>query len=153
MVTFTDPDGKTILAEKARTMSTSTIAGETSARQEWAPNDDESLYGLGQHQHGLINIKGTDLDLHQYNTKVYIPYLVSSRGYGILWDNTSYSRFGDLGASVPLPGVTGLYASSGEAGDVNIGSGTSFTWSARSPPRSPATTSSVPIPRDRSWCK
>jgi len=33
---------------------------------------------------------------------------VSSRGYGILWDNTSFTRFGDLTDSVPLPGTTGL---------------------------------------------
>ena len=78
----------------------------TSVRQEWAPNTDESLYGLGQHQHGLIDIKNTDLDLHQYNTEVFIPYLVSSRGYGILWDNTSFTRFGDLGQPQPVPAKT-----------------------------------------------
>ena len=132
-VTFLDPSGQPILAENAgggRTLTAATVQGEatTSVRQEWAPNSDESLYGLGQHQHGLINIKGTDLDLHQYNTKVFIPYLVSSRGYGILWDNTSYTRFGDLTNAVPLPGVSGLYATSGDAGDVNPGSG-SVSWS------------------------
>jgi len=132
-VTFLDPSGQTILAENTaggRTLTTATVQGEatTSVRQEWAPNTDESLYGLGQHQHGLFNIKGTDLDLRQYNTEVFIPYLVSSRGYGILWDNTSYTRFGDLTNAVPLPGVTGLYATSGESGDVNPGSG-SVNWS------------------------
>ena len=129
-VSFLDPAGKTILAESGRTLTAATVQGEatTSVRQEWQPNDDESLYGLGQHQHGLLNIKGTDLDLHQYNTKVFIPYLVSSRGYGILWDNTSYSRFGDLTNAVPLPGTTGLYASSGESGDVNASSG-KVDWS------------------------
>jgi alpha-D-xyloside xylohydrolase len=132
-VSFLDPEGATILAEAAgggRTLTAATVQGEatTSVRQQWAPNANESLYGLGQHQHGLLNIKGTDLDLHQYNTKVYIPFLVSSRGYGILWDNTSYSRFGDLNDAVPLPGVSGLYASSGEPGDVNASAGT-VSWS------------------------
>ncbi|MGA7745039.1 MAG: TIM-barrel domain-containing protein [Polyangia bacterium] len=130
-VTFLDPTGQTILAENTaggRTLTAATINGEatTSVRQEWAPNANESLYGLGQHQHGLIDIKNTDLDLHQYNTEVYIPYLVSSNGYGILWDNTSFTRFGDLTNAVPLPGVTGLYSTSGSAvpGDVNPGNGT-----------------------------
>ena len=132
-VTFLDPAGQTILAEKSgggRTLTSATVQGEatTSVRQEWAPNADESLYGLGQHQHGLLNIKGTDLDLRQYNTEVFIPYLVSSRGYGVLWDNTSYTRFGDLASAVPLPGVSGLYASGGEPGDVNPGNG-SVSWS------------------------
>jgi alpha-D-xyloside xylohydrolase len=132
-VTFLDPTGQTILAENTaggRTLTAATVQGEstTSVRQEWAPNADESLYGLGQHQHGLIDIKNTDLDLHQYNTEVFIPYLVSSNGYGILWDNTSFTRFGDLTDAVPLPGTTGLYAASGDPGDVNPGSG-SANWS------------------------
>ena len=32
-----------------------------------------------------------------------VPFLVSSRGYGILWDNTSYTRFGDLRPWEPDP--------------------------------------------------
>ena len=63
-------------------------------RQQWEPHDGERLYGLGQHQQGLVDIKGTDLELRQYNGEIFIPLLVSSRGYGILWDNTSLSRFG-----------------------------------------------------------
>ena len=133
-VTFLDPTGQTILAENTaggRTLTAATVNGEatTSVRQEWAPNANESLYGLGQHQHGLIDIKGTDLDLHQYNTEVFIPYLVSSNGYGILWDNTSFTRFGDLTDSVPLPGTTGLYATTGVAGDVSPATGNTKDWS------------------------
>jgi alpha-D-xyloside xylohydrolase len=139
-VTFLDPSGQTILAEKAgggRTLTAATVGGEqtTGVRQEWQPQSDESLYGLGQHQHGLLDIKDTDLELRQYNTEVFIPYLVSSRGYGILWDNTSYSRFGDLGNAVPLPGTSGLYASGGDPGDVNPGSG-SVSWSGMVTPPS-----------------
>ena len=63
-------------------------------RQQWQAYDGERLYGLGQHQQGLVDIKGTDLELRQYNGEIFIPLLVSSRGYGILWDNTSLSRFG-----------------------------------------------------------
>ena len=132
-VTFLDPDGHTILAERpggGRTMTAATVQGESTSnvRQEWEPNQDESLYGLGQHQQGLLNIKDFDLDLRQYNTEIFIPFLVSSRGYGVLWDNTSFSRFGDLDNAVPLPGVTGLYASGGDPGDVSPGSGT-VNWS------------------------
>jgi alpha-D-xyloside xylohydrolase len=133
-VTFLDLNGTTILAERpagGRTMTAATVMGDSTSnvRQEWEPNTDESLYGLGQHQQGLLNIKDYDLDLHQYNTEIFIPYLVSSRGYGILWDNTSFSRFGDPSDAVPLPGVTGLYVSSGgEPGDVTPGNG-SVNWS------------------------
>jgi alpha-D-xyloside xylohydrolase len=128
-VTFLDPAGQTILGELpggGRTMTPATLLGEatTSVRQEWTPNADESLYGLGQHQKGLVDIKGTDLDLFQYNTEVFVPFLVSSRGYGILWDNASFTRFGDLGEAVPLPVGSGLYASGGLPGDVAQGTGT-----------------------------
>jgi alpha-D-xyloside xylohydrolase len=132
-VTFLDGSGQPILAERAnggRTLTAATVQGEqtSNVRQEWEPNADESLYGLGQHQQGLFNIKDYDLDLRQYNTEVFIPFLVSSRGYGVLWDNTSFTRFGDLGDPVPLPGVTGLYATGGEPGVVATGNG-SVTWS------------------------
>ena len=53
---------------------------------------DESLYGLGQRQEGKLDIKGYDFDLWQRNTVVYVPMIVSSRGYGLLWDNTSPSQ-------------------------------------------------------------
>ncbi len=110
-VTFQDPSGQTILAEMAgggRTLTASTILGEqtNNVQQQWQPESDESLYGLGQHQQGHFDIKGYDLDLRQDNTEVFIPYLVSSRGYGILWDNTSYTRFGDLSQPQHIPGVS-----------------------------------------------
>ena len=60
-----------------------------------------------------MNIKGYDLDLRQYNTSVIIPFLVSSRGYGILWDNTSFTRFGDLREFEPIPAAR-LYDASGK---------------------------------------
>ena len=68
----------------------------TTCASSGASTQDETLYGLGQQQLGLVDIKGYDLDLWQRNATVVVPFLVSSRGYGILWDNTSYTRFGDL---------------------------------------------------------
>jgi len=130
-VTFLDASGKTVLAEQpggGRTLTAATIQGEAThnVRQEWQPQSDESLYGLGQHQQGHFDIKGYDLDLHQQNSEVFIPYLVSSRGYGVLWDNTSYTRFGDLGQPQPVPGVT--YASGTPANTVQGASSGSVNW-------------------------
>jgi len=99
-VTFLDAAGNVILAEApgSRKMTAAIVQGERTfhVRQEWEPNEGEALYGLGQHQLGILNLKGYDLDLWQHNGTVAIPFLVSSRGYGILWDNTSFTRFGDL---------------------------------------------------------
>ncbi|HXT10796.1 MAG TPA: TIM-barrel domain-containing protein [Candidatus Angelobacter sp.] len=104
-VSFLDAAGHPILAEKRRELLPATVQGDTTfhVRQEWEAQTNEALYGLGQQQLGLMNIKGYDLDLWQYNGTIAIPFLVSSRGYGILWDNTSYTRFGDLRQAEPIP--------------------------------------------------
>jgi alpha-D-xyloside xylohydrolase len=60
--------------------------------------DDERFYGLGQHQHGLLNQKGATVELIQRNTEVSIPFLFSSRGYGFLWNNPGIGRV-ELGTS------------------------------------------------------
>jgi len=64
-------------------------------RQVFESLDDEAFYGLGQHQSDEFNYKGKNESLFQYNTKVSIPFIVSSRNYGILWDNYSLSKWGD----------------------------------------------------------
>lgn len=58
--------------------------------------DGERLYGLGQHQHGLLEQKGATIMLEQTNTEIAIPFLMSSRGYGFLWNNPAIGRV-DLG--------------------------------------------------------
>lgn len=55
----------------------------------------EAFYGLGQHQSEELNMKGLNEDLFQYNTKVSVPFVLSSKNYGILWDAYSYCRWGN----------------------------------------------------------
>ena len=130
-VSFLDAAGQPVLAEKAggRALTPAIVQGDLTChvRQEWEPNEDEALYGLGQHQTGLLNIKGYDIDLWQHNGTVIVPFLVSSRGYGILWDNTSYSRFGDLRPWVPIPPAR-LFDAEGKPGGLtgNYYSGENF---------------------------
>lgn len=57
--------------------------------------DNEAFYGLGQHQSEELNMKGKNEDLFQYNTKVSVPFVISNKNYGILWDSYSYSRWGN----------------------------------------------------------
>jgi alpha-D-xyloside xylohydrolase len=106
-VAFLDAHGEPVLVEKegGRSLVPAEVQGERTfhPRQEWSENDGEALYGLGQQQLGLLDLKGYDLDLWQRNATVVVPFLVSSRGYGILWDNTSYTRFGDLRPFEPIP--------------------------------------------------
>lgn len=55
-------------------------------------NKNERIFGLGQHQHGLMNQKGCVIELMQRNTEVTIPFLVSDQGYGFLWNNPAIGR-------------------------------------------------------------
>ena len=106
-VAFYDAAGRRIAAETpgGREMTPAVVMGERTyhVRQVWEANRGEALYGLGQRQEGLADLKGFDLDLWQRNTSEVVPVLVSSRGYGIFWDNTSFTRFGDLRPFVPIP--------------------------------------------------
>ncbi|GAB2971990.1 glycoside hydrolase family 31 protein [Saccharothrix stipae] len=52
----------------------------------------ERFYGLGQHGHGRLDQKGCVIDLVQRNGEIAIPFLVSSRGYGLLWHNPAVGR-------------------------------------------------------------
>lgn len=54
--------------------------------------DDERIYGLGQRRHGLLDQKGCVLELTHRNSQISIPFLVSSRGYGLLWHNPGMGR-------------------------------------------------------------
>ncbi len=55
----------------------------------FSPDAVEGLYGLGQHQNGMFNYRGATVELGQNNTDVAIPFLVSSKGYAVLWNTAS----------------------------------------------------------------
>jgi alpha-D-xyloside xylohydrolase len=65
---------------------------EHGLEQHFRAYDGERIYGLGQNQHGRLDQKGLVLDLVQRNTTASIPFLVSSRGYGVLWNNPAVGR-------------------------------------------------------------
>ena len=73
---------------------------EVEGKQAWsttvsyASTDDEAFYGLGQQQAGEFNHKGLREELYQYNTKISVPVVVSNKGYGLLFDAYSLSRWG-----------------------------------------------------------
>lgn len=54
--------------------------------------DDERIYGLGQRRHGLLDQKGCVLELTHRNSQISIPFLLSSRGYGLVWHNPGMGR-------------------------------------------------------------
>jgi alpha-D-xyloside xylohydrolase len=54
--------------------------------------DGEHIWGMGQYQDGLLDKKGASLELAHRNTQACIPFYVSSRGYGFLWNNPAVGR-------------------------------------------------------------
>ena len=122
-VSFLDAAGQPILAESpsGHVLESAVVQDEPvyHVRQLWQSNADESLYGLGQQQKGMLNIKGYDLDLWQHNTNVVVPFLVSSRGYGIFWNNMAFSRFGDLRPFEAVP-ASNLLDADGNPGGLSM---------------------------------
>lgn len=54
--------------------------------------EGEKFFGLGQHQNGFLDQSNTVTKLEQRNTEVAIPFLISSKGYGFLWNNPAVGR-------------------------------------------------------------
>ncbi len=120
-VKFYDKDGKMILAEAdgGREFSPIEVEGTRgyTVRQVFESlSDEEGIYGLGQHQSDEFNYKGKNEELFQYNTKVSVPFVVSTDNYGILWDSYSLCRFGNPDGYKQLGGVFKLFDKDGKEG-------------------------------------
>lgn len=86
------PDGwKDVIAEPKRVFRKSLYR----ARFSWQWSSDEALYGLGQHDNGVLNLRGTRQYIHQANMKIAMPLLVSTGGYGLLFDTAAPLIFND----------------------------------------------------------
>lgn len=100
-IAFFDADDKLILQEKttgSKIITPAKVMGEQThhIQQLFDSPADEAFYGLGQHQNSVMNYKGHDVDLWQHNIIAVVPFLISSKNYGILWDNNSRTKFGDI---------------------------------------------------------
>ena len=80
--------------------------------------DNEAFYGLGQHQSEELNMKGKNEDLFQYNTKVSVPFVITNKNYGILWDSYSYCRWGNPEDYLQLNRAFKLYDKDGKEGQL-----------------------------------
>lgn len=68
------------------------VGGDNYAlRVRFEPND-EKFFGMGQYQQPTFDLKGSTLELEQKNTQASVPFLLSSNGYGLLWNDPSVGR-------------------------------------------------------------
>jgi alpha-D-xyloside xylohydrolase len=107
-IQYFDAAGKPVLSEQGAPVFTpSGIIRETSAfavQQNFKLSAGEGVYGLGQHQDGIMNYRGHTVNLVQANTAAVSPVLVSTTGYGLFWDNYSKTVFADA------PGATSFWS-------------------------------------------
>lgn len=96
-VQFADAAGEVFLRQAAESMTPVTIGGKpfSAITQGFNHGTRDAYYGLGQHQNGQMNLNGEDVLLAQHNMDVAVPFVVSDKNYGLLWDNNSISRFGN----------------------------------------------------------
>lgn len=99
-ITYTDLHNKTILAEtdeNNKVMRDTTVAGINtySCATSFQSPEDEALFGLGCHPLDSlsINYKGRNQDLAIKYLTGAIPVLLSTKGYGLMWDNYAASQF------------------------------------------------------------
>ena len=98
LLTFRNTNGDTLLAEspkRPRTYTPQNVNGEDvlQVTNRFFIGPSEGFYGLGQHQNGVFNYRGNVVELAQANTDVALPLLVSTNGYGLLWNTASHSWF------------------------------------------------------------
>jgi alpha-D-xyloside xylohydrolase len=111
-IVFCDATGRAVARSGAWGFAPNTVGGQPtlSVRQNFDLPAGEAIYGLGQHQDGLLDQAGTEVQLLQVNTVACTPMLVSSRGYGVLWDNASLTRVNAGGNGELVPAASLLDA-------------------------------------------
>jgi alpha-D-xyloside xylohydrolase len=96
-MSYADPSGKIFLNEQpgTRKLIPDTVMGEKCylAEQCFNSPSDEYLFGLGQFQDGHFNIKGVSRRLIQVNSQISLPFIYSSKGYGLLWHQYGMTDF------------------------------------------------------------
>jgi len=126
-ILFTDKSGKIFLSEKAGSRKlTDTKTGSTAcyiAEQGFISPEDESLFGLGQFQDGHFNLRNISRKLVQVNTQIAIPFLYSSKGYGILWHQYGLTHFNPADNTILLTKKDSLTSETGMT-EVTTTSGT-----------------------------
>jgi alpha-D-xyloside xylohydrolase len=98
-ISYSTLHGKQLLSEKelGATFTDFNDAGSTTytIEQSFTLDKEEDIYGLGQQQRGKLSLRNTRLNMVQGNTDDYVPFLVSTKGYGLFWDNYSPTVFED----------------------------------------------------------
>ncbi|HEV8283118.1 MAG TPA: TIM-barrel domain-containing protein [Chitinophagaceae bacterium] len=117
-IDYSDHEGKIFLGEKdgSRKLKPDTIAGQNCfiAEQSFNSPSDEYLFGLGQFQDGHYNLRNVSRKLIQVNSQIAIPFLYSSKGYGLLWHQYGLTEFN------PADNIVALAKKDTASGESNV---------------------------------
>ena len=94
---FFDAAGKPFLTQAAESITPVQVGGKPffAIKEGFNYGTKEAFYGLGQHQNAQTNstARGRPAAAAQHDRAV--PFVVSDKNYGLLWDNNGITRFGD----------------------------------------------------------
>ncbi len=119
-LSFTTCDGRLLteeehyewpLHESARSYRPTLGSDGFEARVCFRAFPGEILHGMGQYRNANYNLKGCHLELAHRNSQISVPFFLSSRGYGFLWNNPA------IGTATFAENVTQWKASSTKAID------------------------------------
>ena len=95
VVTVFDSEGRQVFKATGHELQEAKVQDEATRKATLtiASPEDEHLYGLGQFQDGHLDLKGLTRRLTQVNTQISVPFILSSKGYGLLWNNYGLTDF------------------------------------------------------------
>ena len=128
ILSYADIAGKVFLSEKAgaRILTPDSILGEPcfAVEQSFESPSDEYIFGLGQFQDGQYNLKNVARRLTQVNTQISIPFVYSSKGYGLLWHQYGLTDFNPADNFISLEKQEQSTAGNNQMAEVTTTSGT-----------------------------
>ena len=105
-IRYYDTSGHSLLQEMAggKIFTKADLPGDTAwtVEQKYVSPDDEAIVGIGQYQFDVMNWKNGHMKMHQQNTAIASPVIVSNKGYGLFWNNYSYTEFNPEVEPIPL---------------------------------------------------
>ena len=127
-LSFADNSGKIFLSEKAgsRKLVPDSVMGEPCfvAEQSFESPKDEYIFGLGQFQDGHYNLKNITRRLTQVNSQISLPFIYSSKGYGLLWHQYGLTDFNPTDNFVTLEKQDQSTSGNNQVAEVTTTSGT-----------------------------
>ena len=127
-LSFKDNSGKIFLNEKENTRKfiPDSIMGEPCfvVEQSFESPNDEYLFGLGQFQDGHYNLRNITRRLTQVNSQIALPFIYSSKGYGLLWHQYGLTDFNQADNFIKLEKQKQSTDGSNQIAEVTTTSGT-----------------------------